>query len=368
MKHDGGVEAVVFSQDGTKIATASDDKTARLWDAATGQPLGVPMKHDCPVNSVSFSPDGTKVWTRSGDLCSTLAKSEVRLWDAATGQPLGPRMKRNRLLTFVAFKLDGTKAAIVSECTAWLWPVPRSLPDDPRWVTAYIDVVSGWKADSDAALHPITVGQMEEAWQEMLKSPAWLDRKRQDTARRARAWHETEARDDEAAQRWFAAAFHFRWLCRQEPKNVDARIRLGRACAEQGRWAESCRAFDAAVDLSPHDTDLRSLADLASLAGKDPVAFTHDHEAQHRFVAILHKKTALPDEGTSRTNASPSPSTFAPPATVPAPGPRPTLAPPIAVPDPGPRPTSTFPATLPNPGPPPAPVPPPTVPDPAIRH
>ena len=40
------VRAVAFSPDGTKIATASWDRTARLWDAATGKPLGTPMKHD----------------------------------------------------------------------------------------------------------------------------------------------------------------------------------------------------------------------------------------------------------------------------------------------------------------------------------
>ena len=66
--HDGAVRAVVFSPDGTRVATASDDKTARLWDAATGQPLGQPMKHGNPVCGVAFSPDGTKLATASWDL------------------------------------------------------------------------------------------------------------------------------------------------------------------------------------------------------------------------------------------------------------------------------------------------------------
>ena len=74
--------AVAFSPDGTKVATASDDTTARLWDAATGKPLGEPMKHEEAVMAVAFSPDGTKVATASED-------KTARLWDAATGKPLG---------------------------------------------------------------------------------------------------------------------------------------------------------------------------------------------------------------------------------------------------------------------------------------
>ncbi len=55
-------DAVAFSPDGRTILTASVDKTARLWDAATGQPVGLPMAHPRRV-SVAFSPDGRRVLT-----------------------------------------------------------------------------------------------------------------------------------------------------------------------------------------------------------------------------------------------------------------------------------------------------------------
>ena len=67
MKHDESVESLAFSPDGTRIATASLDRTARLWDAVTGKPLGPPMRHDDSVFCVAFSPGGTRIATASLD-------------------------------------------------------------------------------------------------------------------------------------------------------------------------------------------------------------------------------------------------------------------------------------------------------------
>ena len=80
--------SAAFSPDGTRVVTASDDKTARLWDAATGAPIAVLSGHEDAVWSAAFSPDGTRVVTASKD-------KTARLWDAATGagdrRPARPR-------------------------------------------------------------------------------------------------------------------------------------------------------------------------------------------------------------------------------------------------------------------------------------
>ena len=84
LEHRGSVYAL-FSPDGRAILTGSRDGTARLWDAATGRPLGPPLAHGDLVFHVALSPDGRRVLTGGHD-------GRVRIWDPATGQPAGPTL------------------------------------------------------------------------------------------------------------------------------------------------------------------------------------------------------------------------------------------------------------------------------------
>src|SRR5437868_5696155 len=80
MQHEAMVYAVAFNPDGKSFATASHDKTGRLWDAATRKPLGQPLRHDDRLYIVAYSPDGKLVATGGND-------NTARVWDAATGKP-----------------------------------------------------------------------------------------------------------------------------------------------------------------------------------------------------------------------------------------------------------------------------------------
>jgi len=76
--HEEDLSDVDYSDDMLRIATGSYDRTARVWDTATGQMIAS-MNHEDSVFDVSFSPDGQRIVTTSED-------GTVRLWEAATGE------------------------------------------------------------------------------------------------------------------------------------------------------------------------------------------------------------------------------------------------------------------------------------------
>ena len=65
--HSNTVFDVAWSRDGRRLATASRDRTVRVWDAATGASLAVLHGHDDWAYGVSFSPDGRVLATGSGE-------------------------------------------------------------------------------------------------------------------------------------------------------------------------------------------------------------------------------------------------------------------------------------------------------------
>jgi WD40 repeat protein len=112
--HRDSVRSADFSPNGSRIVTASTDKTVRIWDAKTRKLLRILESGDGPVLSATFSPDGARIVAAS--------EKNVQIWNADTGEHLATLAGHRGLVWSAAFNPDGTQIVTASEdATALIW-------------------------------------------------------------------------------------------------------------------------------------------------------------------------------------------------------------------------------------------------------
>jgi WD40 repeat protein/tRNA A-37 threonylcarbamoyl transferase component Bud32 len=122
MRHLVGVGQVLFGPDGHSLATASWDCTARLWNPRTGEPASPSLRHAGYVTTARFSPDGARLVTAGQD-------QTVRLWELGTNSAARLVLRHERTVTRAHFSPDGRRLLTCSQDhSARVWEAASGRP------------------------------------------------------------------------------------------------------------------------------------------------------------------------------------------------------------------------------------------------
>lgn len=114
LRHSHTVSALGFSGDGKRLISASWDKTARVWDVATGREICRFAGHKDGVSAAAISPDAALA--ASGDMNRTTV-----LWDARTGKEIHRVVDNDNTVFWLRFSADGKRLVWSSGKAVRIW-------------------------------------------------------------------------------------------------------------------------------------------------------------------------------------------------------------------------------------------------------
>ncbi|MEH2259136.1 nSTAND1 domain-containing NTPase [Nostoc sp.] len=115
--HSSSVISVAYSPNGQQLASASDDKTIKIWDVSSGQLLKTLTGHSSEVNNVAYSPNGQQLASASRD-------KTIKIWDVSSGQLLKTLTGHSSYVFSVAYSPNGQQLASASrDKTIKIWDI-----------------------------------------------------------------------------------------------------------------------------------------------------------------------------------------------------------------------------------------------------
>jgi WD40 repeat protein/serine/threonine protein kinase len=122
--HEGPIPIAKLSPDGKVVATASQDRTVRIWSAEMQKPEPLTLPVGQQVWEARWSPSGDRIFSISGQA----SNSHLRLWDARAGAPVGPPIQLQSEAYFAQWSPDGTRIAAASLAGAVIWDAETGRP------------------------------------------------------------------------------------------------------------------------------------------------------------------------------------------------------------------------------------------------
>ena len=106
--HSKPVNGLVWSADGARIASASSDNTANIWNATTGETLLTYKGHTKEVWDIGWSADGARIVTGSAD-------NTAQVWDAQTAKRIQSFTGQTNDVNSVTWSPDSNRKSVCRE-------------------------------------------------------------------------------------------------------------------------------------------------------------------------------------------------------------------------------------------------------------
>jgi len=221
LRHGDGVVSAAFSPDRSRIVTGGEDSKGIVWMTATSERLAV-LPHENQVLGVCFDLDGKWIATASSD-------RTARVWSPETEDPLTPPLRHH--LPVFGVKFLGDKYHLLTSGThgkAWVW----QLPHETRPAVDLIRLsrlLSGDRPAPAVGLSQPNSESLQETWRQLRTR---YTNQFQLSPQEVAAWHEFEAEESELHKQWSGAVFHLQHLLEMHPGDRSFRDRLEKAQQE----------------------------------------------------------------------------------------------------------------------------------------
>ncbi|KAJ5714049.1 uncharacterized protein N7483_011230 [Penicillium malachiteum] len=106
--HSDSVNSIVWPLDESRLASASTDNTVKIWDPATGHCMSTLKGHSDSVRLIAWSPDGSRLASASDD-------NTVRVWNPTTGYSISTLEGHSHLVRSIAWSPNGCRLASASD-------------------------------------------------------------------------------------------------------------------------------------------------------------------------------------------------------------------------------------------------------------
>jgi WD40 repeat protein len=162
LQHDNHVLYAKFAAEEGKLITGDESAQVYRWDwvagkqerkihletaghpwAKTAKPIGPSLEHDGHVRAGAVAPDAktVAVGTEGG---------KVRIWDPLTGKVLGPAMEHPGRVLDVAYSPDSSHIAVACGGGGRIWPLPVAMTGDAAEIRRRIECATGLCLDGEA--------------------------------------------------------------------------------------------------------------------------------------------------------------------------------------------------------------------------